>query len=58
MREMLLTHKDILLHLEKMEKKLSGHDTDITIIFEYLKKLLDPPQPPRHKIGFKRKGEE
>lgn len=55
---MLLTHKDILLHLEKMEKKLSGHDTDITIIFEYFKKLLNPPQPPRHKIGFKRKGEE
>jgi len=58
MRELLLTHKDILLQLEKIEKKLVGHDEDITLIFEYLKQLLNPPQPPRRKIGFKRKDEE
>jgi hypothetical protein len=58
MRELLLTHKDILLQLEKMERKLTGHDADIVLIFQYLKQLLNPPQPPRNKIGFKRKGEE
>lgn len=58
MREMLLAHKDILLQLEKIEKKLTGHDEDIALVFEYLKKLLNPPQPPRRKIGFKRKEEE
>lgn len=58
MRELLLTHKDILLQLEKMEKKLTGHDEDIALIFQYLKKLLNPPQPPRHKIGFNRKDEQ
>jgi phage regulator Rha-like protein len=58
MREMLLAHKDILLQLEKIEKKLTGHDEDIALVFEYLKKLLNPPQPPRRKIGFKRKNEE
>jgi predicted XRE-type DNA-binding protein len=58
MRELLLTHKDILLQLEKMEKKLTGHDEDIALIFQYLKKLLNPPQPPRQKIGFKRKDEQ
>nr|WP_276502403.1 hypothetical protein [Terrimonas sp. H1YJ31] len=57
-REMLLTHKDILLQLEKMEKKLTGHDEDIALIFKYLKQLLNPPQPSRPKIGFKRKEEE
>ena len=57
-REMLLTHKDILLQLEKMEKKLTGHDEDIALIFEYLKKLLNPPQPPRNKVGFRRKDEK
>ena len=56
-REMLLTHKDILLQLEKMEKKLTRHDDDIALIFEYLKKLLSPPQTPRNKVGFKRKDE-
>ena len=58
MREMLLTHKDILLQLEKMEKKLDRHDEDITLIFQYLKQLLNPPQPSRRKIGFRRNGEE
>ena len=57
-RELLLTHKDILLQLEKIEKKLTGHDEDIQLIFQYLKQLLNPPQPPRHKIGFRRNGEE
>ena len=58
MRELLLTHKDILLQLEKMEKKLTGHDEDIALIFKYLKQLLTPPQTPRSKIGFKRKDEK
>jgi ORF6N domain len=53
MRQMLLTHKDILVQLEKMERKLTGHDENIQLIFEYLKQLLNPPQPPRRRIGFK-----
>lgn len=57
-RELLLTHKDILLQLEKIEKKLTGHDEDIALIFQYLKQLLNPPQPPRRKIGYKRNEEE
>ncbi len=58
MREMLLTHKDILLQLEKIEKKLTGHDEDIALIFQYLKQLLNPPQTPRLKIGFRRSDED
>ena len=49
MKELLLTHKDILLQLEKIEKKLTGHDEDIALIFQYLKQLLNPPQPPPGK---------
>jgi hypothetical protein len=30
----------------------------IALIFQYLKKLLNLPQPPRQKIGFKRKDEQ
>jgi hypothetical protein len=58
MREMLLTHKDILLQLEKIEKKLTGHDEDIALIFQYLRQLLNPPQTPRPKIGFRRSDED
>jgi len=54
MRALLLTHKDILLQLEKMENKIASHDNDIVVIFDYLKQLLNPPEPPRNKIGFRR----
>jgi hypothetical protein len=57
MREMLLTHKDILLQLQKIEKKLTSHNGDIQLIFEYLRKLLNPPRDARPAIGFKRSNE-
>ncbi len=50
---MLLTNKDILLKLEQLERKAIGHDEEIKMIFEALKKLLNPPQEPRQRIGFK-----
>jgi phage regulator Rha-like protein len=53
LREMLLTHKDILLKIEQMEKKITGHDEEIQMIFAAIKELLDPPQKPRKRIGFK-----
>jgi hypothetical protein len=60
LREMLLTHKDILLKMEKVEKnmmqqdgKMKQYEKDIQIIFEALKQLLNPPQKPRKRIGFK-----
>lgn len=43
MKEMLLTHKDILLQLEKIEEKLSKHDEELQLVFKYLKQLLTPP---------------
>lgn len=53
MKEMVLTNKDILLKLEQLEKKVSGHDQNMQMIFEALKQLLNPPQEPRKRIGFK-----
>ena len=58
MREIMLTNKDILLQLEKMERKLTGHDENIQIIVKYLKQLINPPQQAHKKIGFKRSNEE
>ena len=58
LRELLLSHKEILAQLEKIENKLAHHDEDIGLIFQYLKQLLNPPQPSRRKIGFRRNGEE
>jgi hypothetical protein len=63
LKEVLLTHKDVLLKLEQLEKKLLSQDTkmqknqeEIQLIFNALKQLLYPPQKKRNKIGFKLKG--
>jgi ORF6N domain len=53
MRQIILNNKDILLQLEKLEKKVTAHDEDIQLVFQYLKQLLNPPHPPRERIGFK-----
>jgi len=58
LREMVLTHKDILLKIEKLERKVVRQDDDIRLIFDYLKELLSPPAQPIRKIGFKHKKED
>jgi hypothetical protein len=57
MREMLLTHKDILLKLEQFEHQLIQNGEDINIIFEALRQLLNAPNPPLQRIGYRRKDE-
>ncbi len=64
MRELLVTHKDILLKLEHLEKKMLEHDKyynkheeEIQLIFDALKQLLDTPQQPRKRVGYRQKGE-
>jgi phage regulator Rha-like protein len=55
MREMLSAHKDILIQLQKMEKKLTQHDEAIQLIFEYIKQLLNEPQERTVIEGFVKK---
>ena len=65
MRELMVSHRGILLKLEKMEKEIIKQDyrlekseVNIRQIFEALKILLGPPVQPRPKIGFKRNDEK
>jgi hypothetical protein len=58
MREILLTNQEILLKLEQLERKVDDHDQAIRVIFEYLKQLLNPPQEPRPRVGFRRSDEQ
>ena len=55
---MLLTNKDILMKLEKMEKDVKENKEDIAMIFTALKQLLNPAQPKRKMIGFNRKDDD
>jgi hypothetical protein len=60
-REMIMLNKDILHSLESIERKLSEHDNQILLIFEYLKQLeatkqQESEQKNRKRIGFKNTG--
>jgi hypothetical protein len=58
LKEMLLTHKDILLKVEQMEKKLGKQDEKIQSIFDYLKQFIREKNTPITRIGFKRNNEK
>lgn len=53
MRAMLITHKDLLLEMESIRKKVSGQDEKIELIFNYLKQFIKEQEIPREKIGYK-----
>jgi hypothetical protein len=52
-REMLLTHKDLLLKMEKLENQVTENSESIKLIFTALKKLLNPDKIERKQIGYK-----
>ena len=45
MREMLATNKDLARLVEK-------HDKEIAVLYDYLKKFLDPPKSSKRQIGY------
>jgi hypothetical protein len=58
LREILSVHMDMSHQLEKIQTKLDEHDSQISIIFEYLKELEQSKQDEtdlkqRKRIGFK-----
>lgn len=53
MREMILSHKDIIIKLQKLEKQQSDHSTHIKQLYQYIKAFMTEKQKPRQLIGFK-----
>jgi phage regulator Rha-like protein len=51
LREMLLTHKELKQKIEAMERE---YDYQFKIVFDAIKKLLEPPEKPKGKIGFRK----
>ena len=54
MREMLSTHKEVAHKLAELERRLEGHDEAIKTLVAAIRELMQPPQPKKLKIGFKR----
>jgi hypothetical protein len=49
LRELMLVHKDLRIKIEELEKK---YDSQFKIVFNALRRLIDPPQKQKTPIGF------
>ena len=49
LRELMLVHKDLRIKIEELEKK---YDSQFKIVFNALRRLIDPLQKPKTPIGF------
>ena len=49
LRRMLADNKTLARRLDELERK---HDTQFKVVFETLRKLIAPPDPPKRPIGF------
>ncbi|HUI78656.1 MAG TPA: ORF6N domain-containing protein [Bryobacteraceae bacterium] len=49
LRQLVRTHKDLAAKIAAMEKKYDGQ---FRIVFQAIKRLLEPPLQPRRRIGF------
>lgn len=49
LRELMATHKELSQKVEALEKKYDYH---FKLVFDAIKKLLDPPEKPKRRIGF------
>lgn len=52
LREVMTTHKDLAHKIEALERKYQDHDQEIQVIFQAIKRLLEPPAAPKRRIGF------
>lgn len=53
MREMLLSHKELLLKIEQIEKRVGSQDEKVQLLFDYLNEFISEQEKPRKKIGYK-----
>jgi hypothetical protein len=49
LRRMLADNKALSLRLDQLERK---YDAQFKVVFDALRKLLTPPDPPKRPIGF------
>jgi len=52
LREGMATNRELAQKLGELERRIAGHDEEIQTIFEAIRQLMTPPEPPRKEIGF------
>jgi hypothetical protein len=53
LREIMSTHKDLAHKIDALEGKYAKHDQQIQIVFDAIKRLLQPPVSPKRRMGFR-----
>jgi hypothetical protein len=54
MREMMLTHKDILLKMDELEKRADNQNERMEQVFQYIRSLIHQNREPS-ELGYRRK---
>lgn len=49
LRNILASHEDLARKLNELEKK---YDAQFSIVFDAIRQIMTPPNPPKRKIGF------
>ena len=52
LRETLSLRHDLAHKLAELERRIEGHDENIHNLFDAIRQLMTPPDPPRRRIGF------
>ena len=52
LRDVMATNRELGQRLGELERRIDGHDEEIQTIFEAIRQLMTPPEPPRKEIGF------
>ncbi|GJQ20416.1 MAG: DNA-binding protein [Bacteroidia bacterium] len=50
LRRMLATHEDLARKLTALERK---YDAQFKVVFDAIRELMKPPEPPKRQIGFR-----
>jgi phage regulator Rha-like protein len=53
LREMVLSHKEIIVEIENIQKRIGVQDEHIQHLYNYLKRFVEKQKEPRKRIGFK-----
>ena len=52
LRELVSQQSELTAKLSELERRVSGHNTDIKSLVSTIRQLMTPPEPKKRKIGF------
>jgi hypothetical protein len=52
LRELLATHVELARRLDDLERQFREHDEQFVLVFDAIRKLMEPPQTPPPEVGY------